>query len=102
MNLWPHQERGLQQLDAAIASGKRAICLACPTGGGKTLMLFTHMTATGKPCVVYTDRKMLFSQLAKGMEDSGIVFGCRASGYEPRLLEDIQLAMIQTEGRRVL
>jgi DNA repair protein RadD len=101
MSLWAHQERGLTQLNASIAAGKRAICLTCPTGGGKTLMLFTHMTSRNWAASVYTDRRMLLAQLAKGMEQSGITFGYRASGYETRLLEDVQLCMIQTEGPKI-
>lgn len=102
MNLWPHQERGLAELDAAIASGKRAICLTSPTGGGKTRMLFTHMTDSGVPSAVYTDRRMLLSQLAEGMDQAGMRYGIRASGHDTRLLEDTQLCMVQTEASRVL
>lgn len=102
MNLWPHQQRGLDQLDAAISAGRRAIAMTCPTGGGKTLMLFTHQTSRNWQTCVYTDRRMLLSQLAKGMEESGITFGHRASGYPTRLLENHQLCMVQTEASQVL
>lgn len=102
MKNWPHQDRALIELDAAIAEGKRNICVTCPTGGGKTQILFQHLVGGGRPSCVYTDRRMLLSQLAQGMDNERITFGYRASGYEKRLLEDHQLAMVQTEASQVL
>jgi transcription termination factor Rho len=41
MNLWPHQERTIGLVDAAIGAGRRKIVVAIPTGGGKTLVMQT-------------------------------------------------------------
>lgn len=101
MNLWPHQQRALDELDAAIEAGERRICVTCPTGGGKSLVMYEHMSKQNR-AILYTDRKMLMQQIADGLESHGIEFGIRAAGHEPRLLEDKQLAMVQTEASRVL
>lgn len=65
-------------------------------------MLFQHMTSARREAAVYTDRRMLLSQLASGMDREGIRYGLRAAGYEPRLLDSVQLCMVQTEASRVL
>lgn len=101
-SLWPHQRLALDELNAAIADGERNICITSPTGGGKSLILFTHMTQGRYPSIVYTDRKLLMSQLARDMDNHGIQYGIRAAGYEPRLLDDVQLAMVQTEASKTL
>lgn len=100
--LWPHQERGLKELADAIENGHSRVCVASPTGGGKTRMICEHILASDCAQALYTDRRMLLSQTASVLESRGIRFGYRASGHEPRLIEDIQLAMVQTETSRVL
>jgi len=98
--LWPHQAFGLSELDRVIAEGARRICLTSPTGGGKSRILFEHLAARPS-AAVYTDRKMLMQQLSGGLSDNGFQFGLRAAGHEPRLLDDLQLCMVQTEASRV-
>ena len=39
--LWPHQERGLRELVDLIKGGAKRICVASPTGGGKSRMMRT-------------------------------------------------------------
>lgn len=100
--LWPHQARALQELDDAIKAGHRAICVTSPTGGGKTRMACTRLESSGVPSVFYTHRRMLLDQTARVFERHGFDFGLRASKCRPRLLADIQIAMIQTEVKAVL
>lgn len=101
MSLWPHQSYGLDQIQAAIDSGKRRICVTSPTGGGKSRIMRERIERSGGRHVVYTHRKMLLSQLSEGLTADGIHHGMRASGYDTALLEDVQLAMVQTEQRAV-
>lgn len=97
MKLWDHQQLALSQIQESIDSGYRNICVASPTGGGKTLMASTRMMSSGKRSVFYTNRRMLFSQTSQRFHDIELSHGCRAAGYEPRYDEDIQIAMLQTE-----
>ena len=100
MNLWPHQQRCLDELAGAIASGETKICITSPTGGGKSRIVFEHISRVcNKPVVLYTDRVMLKEQLARAMTESGIPFGIRAAGHEQEWA-NVQLAMIQTEVSR--
>lgn len=100
MKLWPHQKQGLADLAAAIESGARNICLTSPTGGGKSRIISETLHSSPGDLILYTDRRMLLTQLAEGFDREGIEYGLRASGHEPALLRRIQLAMMQTEGSR--
>lgn len=102
--LWPHQQRGLDELFDAIGAGEQSICLTSPTGGGKSRMMVEaiHIAKERRwPVVLYTNRKMLLDQLSKTLKKAGITHGIRANGHEPALLENIQLSSIQTEKSRV-
>jgi superfamily II DNA or RNA helicase len=101
MTPWDHQIRGGDELDAALASGERRICMTSPTGGGKSYMMRERIVRARKRIAVYTNRRMLREQLCAGMEQHGIEHGVRASGVDPALLQDVQVCSIQTEERRV-
>lgn len=95
MSLWPHQDRGLNELDEAIAAGETKICVTSPTGGGKSRMMFEWIKRGGRSTAIYTDRRMLCEQLSENMTAHGISHGIIASGFEPSIA-DIQLCMAQT------
>lgn len=97
----PNQLYVNKALPEAISDGYRNICVTSPTGGGKSLMIFDCIEAGGSTSL-YTDRRMLFEQIRKGLDAQGISHGLRASGHDTRLLDDIQLCMIQTETSRSL
>ena len=90
-----------EQIAAAIAAGERNICVTSPTGGGKTLMMIDQLSEFPS-AAVYTDRRLLFKQLHENLISQGIEHGKRASGHEKRLLDDVQLCMIQSESSRAV
>lgn len=98
--LWPHQARGLAEVDQLIEEGWHRIVVTSPTGGGKTRMML-ELIKKGLPTLLLTNRTMLLEQTANSLTNAGIRFGVRAAGYKPALLEDIQLSSIQTEWERV-
>lgn len=99
MNRWPHQTYGVNEVRRLIKSGERRIGLTSPTGGGKSLMMF-DMCDWGWPTVIYANRKMLVDQLCENMVEAGIGYGIQASGYEPSILSNVQVASIQTVAER--
>lgn len=101
MGLWPHQQRGLEQIAADIRSGYQRIVNAAPTGSGKSLIM-EKILEWGEPAALFTDRRFLMEQLARGLRESGFQFGIRASGYDVNVLPPIQLCMVQTEHSRVI
>ena len=93
---WPHQKTGLQKLAMAIAEGETRICLACPTGGGKTQMAKAQLLKLPRS-VFYTHREILFDQTSEKFMEDEIPHGLRASGKDTNHDNPIQLAMIQSE-----
>lgn len=95
MSLWPHQERGLAQIQEAIANGEKRICVTSPTGGGKSRLMFEWIKRTAVGTAVYTDRRMLCEQLSANMTAQGIAHGIIAAGIE-QSIADVYLCMAQT------
>ena len=102
MNLWPHQQQGLDNIDRARRAGEKNILVTCPTGGGKTKMMTEILLHDPGEISLYTDRRMLLTQTAQALDDAGVEYGVRAAGVDPALLRRVQLAMMQTEGSRCL
>lgn len=93
---WPHQKTGLQKLAMAIAEGETRICVASPTGGGKTQMAKAQLLKLPRS-VFYTHREILFDQTSEKFMEDEIPHGLRASGKDSNHDEPVQLAMIQSE-----
>lgn len=94
MSLWPHQEHALGQIESSVS---KRICVVSPTGGGKTRIACERIIRSGLPSSFYTHRKMLLSQTGQRFEEAEIEFGYRASGREPNLDANVQLAMIRSD-----
>lgn len=99
---WPHQTQAGVDIAHAVECGARNICLTSPTGGGKTQMILDQIHPFPGDISVYTDRRMLLSQIAEDLDSEGIEYGIRAAGHKPALLRRVQLSMMQTEGSRSL
>ena len=96
--LWPHQARALSEIQRRIVGASpdnpKRIILAAPTGAGKSRIMFELLGIPGRQHV-YTDRRMLFSQLDDNMTQHGIHHGLIAAGSPP-CISDKQLCMSQT------
>jgi len=94
--LWPHQISALAELADAIEAGETRICITSPTGGGKSRVMLTHILANPElRFQLYTDRRMLLSQLAGNLEQAGIHAGIIAAGCE-WTNSNVYLCMMQT------
>jgi len=105
MELWPHQERAIDDIAAAILEGDRRICLSSPTGGGKSRILcrlIEHYVERDWNAVVYTNRRMLVEQLQDVLRDHGIPCGVRAAGHADQREERVQISSLPTERHRTL
>ena len=105
MTPWPHQTFAFEEVTRLIDSGERRILVTSPTGGGKSLMqrdLLYWAIERDWPVAYYTNRRMLFDQLAAGLDKAGVQYGRRAAGHPPEFHQPIQLCMVQTEISRVL
>lgn len=103
---WPHQLRGVQQSILGIESGWRNFCLTAPTGGGKSYMMYDliqYARSRDWPVTLYAVRKFLIQQLMDVMDEFGLSYGVRASGFDKYedLDNPIQIASVMTEESRV-
>lgn len=103
---WPHQRLGVEETIRRIEAGVRALCLSSPTGGGKSRMvlrLIEWAVAKGWQVAVFTNRKMLTSQLSSGLLRDGIKLGVRAAEFEAYTDIDapVQVCSTPTELHRV-
>jgi len=98
--LRPNQVYALEAIPKAVEAGYRNICLTGPTGSGKSRIMYELLAGSSDEMSLYTDRRMLLRQIAKGLSDHGIEYGFRAAGEQPALLRRVQLTMMQTEGKR--
>ena len=97
--LWPHQQRGLDEVQTLINCGENAICLTSPTGGGKSLMirrLIRWGVEQGWDVALYTHRQILRDQLSRDMEAGGISHGLTAAGFSSEPWKKVQICMMQT------
>jgi DNA repair protein RadD len=94
MNLWPHQQRAVEELPDLLVPGSRVVTTA-PTGGGKSLIVEEMIREFGS-FTLYTNRKMLLEQLAERLRKASIPHGILAAGHKPDFNQPVQLASIQT------
>lgn len=91
----PYQQSTHDKVLASLKSGKRAPCVVCPTGGGKTVIaLMLAATAGGALFVVHT--KELLLQSAAKFREQGWTVSIIAPGYYPVRDAQIHVATIQT------
>jgi DNA repair protein RadD len=80
------------------------LCVACPTGGGKTRIMAeiaARAAERNKKCLLVTHRRILLAQTRSVLHQRGVKHGVMAANYDAALLEDIQLGSISTIGSRV-
>ncbi len=102
--LYPHQERGLREIEEAVAGGERRICVTSPTGGGKSRMFVERAkkcARQGKKIGIVTHRRPLISQTSRNLEKQGVAHGMMASGYKTAFLRDIQVISVWTLAARL-
>jgi superfamily II DNA or RNA helicase len=92
VKLWPHQSRALDSLRAAIAAGKRRICVVSPTGSGKgTIASEIFRLLQGKGLFLVHRREIILDQ-ANRVPGSGIIL----PGYNAKPFARIQIASVET------
>lgn len=104
---WPHQEYAISTGIAKMESGVKSFCITSCTGGGKTRIvqgLLEHIVNCGKRAALFTNRKLLTNQLARGLSNAGIHLGVRAAEFEAwtDLNAPVQICSTPTEVARVL
>jgi superfamily II DNA or RNA helicase len=97
---WAHQRYGVEQAIAKLSNGTKSVCLASPTGSGKTAMqiaLAQWGARTGKVACL-TNRILLTDQTQRVFSESKVPVGVISSSmpYLERPGCSVQIATIQT------
>jgi DNA repair protein RadD len=98
-----YQERAVNEVRTAFASGSRAPLLVLPTGGGKTVIfsyIAANVAARGKRALILVHRVELLRQTADKLREAGAQVGLINPNYTPNLRAPIQVASVQTLVRR--
>lgn len=102
-DLWPHQERAVNDIENAWFDGYRAVCYQLGTGGGKSRIIRTlvdHYSKSKNVIYCVAHRKNLVKQLSDELTEVGIRHGIIGSGA-PFIKYRVQVCSINTLYRRV-
>jgi superfamily II DNA or RNA helicase len=103
--LRPYQTDFVAEFDRTVAAGTRRILGVAPTGGGKTVIfaeIIRCFVSRYKPVLVLTHRREIITQTSQKLRDLDIPHGIIMAGTQPRPLEAVQVAAIQTLHRRAI
>jgi len=92
MGLWDYQRATIDNVEAAIASGKKKPLIVCPTGGGKTKMGVAWCKLHSRETTVWlAHRRELIKQAVATLQSEGI----RAGAFGLDRSAKVQVASIQ-------
>lgn len=97
--LRPYQAKGLADAKAAYRDGKRAICIVCPTGGGKTLLGSTFAVGAiskGGSVLWIAHREELLKQAQASIMREGLPHVGIIAPWARRQNAPVQVASVQT------
>ena len=86
-------------IERAIAAGHRRIVLVAPTGSGKTIVageIIQQFTERYRPVLVLAHQLEIITQTSAKLYSRDIRHGIIKAGIEPRPMERVQLASVQT------
>jgi DNA repair protein RadD len=100
----PYQEAAILELRARFGRGRRAVVLALPTGGGKTVIfaLITALAfAKGSQVLIVVHRRELIKQASDKLKAAGVAHGIIAPGFTPDPDALVQVGSVQTLALRL-
>src|SRR5262245_45285531 len=103
--LRPYQVEVIAEIEAAIAAGNKRIIVVAPTGSGKTIIggeLIDRFARSYRPAVVIAHRLEIITQTSRKLYDRNIRHGIIKAGFEPRPMERVQCASVQTLWSRAM
>ena len=103
ISLYPHQERIVEQVRAAMLDGARRILVVLPCRGGKTVIaakMLRGAAEKGVPSLFTVHRRELIKQSTRTFDFAGVPHGVIAPGFPTDSIHPIQIGSILTLSRR--
>lgn len=97
-----YQQKLVTDIRTAFATYRRVLAVS-PTGSGKTrcfVYIATSAAAKGKRIVILGHRTEIVEQISSALDDMGVRHGRIAPGHT-MTTDPVQVAMVQTLGRRI-
>jgi superfamily II DNA or RNA helicase len=103
--LRPYQRDVIADFRSRLLSNTSKVICVAPTGSGKTIILASiihEVAKAGLNVLVIAHRREIISQTSSKLLDQDVRHGIVQAGVEPRPLERVQVASIQTLHRRAI
>lgn len=105
MPLWPHQLKGLGDIERAFAHGAKGVFYSLPTAGGKTgiFSAFTNTAvACGKKVAILCHREELIKQTQNTLNQYSLISGIIQAGDSTAPIAPVQICSIDSMETREL
>lgn len=100
-----YQNDFIAEFHRLVEAGQRRILGVAPTGSGKTILfadIIRSKASACRPVLVLDHRREIIGQTSRKIADLNIPHGIIMAGTQPRPLELVQVAAIQTLHRRAI
>src|SRR5690349_12543152 len=97
--LYPFQHSAVDDIEQHIARGQRKLILVAPTGSGKTVIgseLIRRYVARHQTVLFLAHRREIIQQTSAKLAANGVRHGIVMAGVDPRPMEAVQVASIDT------
>jgi DNA repair protein RadD len=104
-DLRDYQVELVNEFHSRVAAGDRRILAVMPTGSGKTIVASSIIRTAArnrKSVLVLAHRREIIAQTSQKLFAYSVPHGIIQAGFQPRPLENVQVASIQTLWRRSL
>src|SRR5262249_58419410 len=98
-DLRPYQADVIAEIEQAIAAGARKILLVAPTGSGKTVIaseIIKRAVSKYQSALFLAHRREIIQQTSGKLADNGVRHGIIMAEIDPRPMEPVQVASIDT------
>lgn len=100
-----YQDDVIAEFEREIAAGRKRVILVAPTGSGKTVIgseIIRRACVQGQHVLVLAHRREIITQTHEKLAANGVHAGIIQAGCDPRPLERVQVASINTLHHRAI